>query len=83
MDKPKLVNCTPQDVTKTLKKLGGFSLDEEASRHIGVKHIASGKKSTIPRTKPVNKHLLKDFVEDYLVKELGYSEEEIFKHLWC
>lgn len=83
MDRPKLVNCTPQDIIKTLKKLGGFSLDEGAAKHIGVKHIASGKKSTIPRTKPVNKHLLKDFLEDYLVKELGYSEEEIFKHLWC
>ena len=82
MDKPKLVNCAPQDIIKTLKKLGGFSLDEGA-KHIIIIHISSGKKSTIPRAKPVNKHLLKDFVEDYLVKELGYLEEDIFKHLWC
>ncbi len=83
MDRPKLVNCTPQDVIKTLKKLGGFFVDEAASKHIIVKHIASGKKSTIPRERPVNKHLLRDFIEDYLVKDLGYSEEEIYKHLWC
>lgn len=83
MDRPKLANCAPQDIIKALKKLGGFSLDEGAAKHISVKHIATGKKSTIPRAKPVNKHLLKDFVEDYLIRELGYSEKDIFKHLWC
>lgn len=82
MDKPKLTNCTPQDIIKTLKKLGGFFVDEGA-KHIIIIHTASGKKSTIPRTKPVNRNLLKDFVEDYLIKELGYSEKDIFKHLWC
>lgn len=83
MDRPKLANCMPQDVVKTLKKLGGFFVDEAGSKHIIVKHIASGKKSTIPRTKPVDRNLLKDLVEDYLVKELGYSEKDIYKHLWC
>jgi predicted RNA binding protein YcfA (HicA-like mRNA interferase family) len=83
MDIPKLANCMPQDVIKALKKLGGFSVDEAGSKHIIVKHTASGKKSTIPREKPVNKNLLRDFVEDYLVKELGYLEKDIYKHLWC
>ncbi len=82
MDKPKLVNCTPQDILKALKKLGGFSVNEGA-KHIIIAHIISGKKSTIPRSKPVNKNLLKDFVEDYLVKELRYLEQEIFTYLWC
>lgn len=82
MDKPKLVNCMPQDVIKALKKLGGFFVNEGA-RHIIIKHILSGKKSTIPRTKPVNKNLLKDFVKDYLVRELSFLEENIYKHLWC
>jgi predicted RNA binding protein YcfA (HicA-like mRNA interferase family) len=82
MDKPKLINCTPNDVIKALKKLGGFLVDEGA-KHIIIIHKISGKKSTIPRSKPVNKNLLKDFVEDYLVKELGYSEKEIYDHLWC
>ena len=81
METPKLVNCTPNDVIKTLKKLGGFFVNE--SKHIIIIHKATGKKSTIPRTKPVNRNLLKDFIEDYLVKELGYSEEDIYKHLWC
>ena len=82
MGRPKLANCTPNDVIKALKKLGGFSV-EEGARHIIIIHTASGKKSTIPRAKPVNRNLLKDFVEDYLIKELGYSEKGIFKHLWC
>lgn len=72
----------PDDVIKTLKKLGGFFVNEGA-KHIIILHTVSGKKSTIPRTKPVNRNLLKDFIEDYLVKELGYSEKNIFKYLWC
>ena len=82
MDRPKLTNCTPYDVIKTLKKLGGFFVNE-GSKHIIIAHTASGKKSTIPRTKPVNRNLLKDFIEDYLVKELKYQESEIYKYLWC
>lgn len=81
METPKLVNCTPGDVIKALKKLGGFSVSE--SKHIIIIHIKTGKKSTIPRSKPVNRNLLKDFIEDYLVKELGYSEKDIYKHFWC
>ena len=82
MDRPKLTNCTPDDVIKTLKKLGGFFVSE-GSKHIIIIHNTSGKKSTIPRAKPVNRNLLKDFIEDYLIKELGYSEKDIFTYLWC
>jgi len=81
METPKLASCTSNDVIKALKKLGGFSVSE--SKHIIIIHIKTGKKSTIPRSKPVNRNLLKDFVEDYLVKELGYSKADIYKHLWC
>jgi len=81
--KPKLANCSPKDVIKTLKKLGDFSIKKGASKHIRIKHIKTGKTSTIPRGNPINRNLLKDFIEDYLVKELGYSEEEIYKYLWC
>jgi len=81
MDRPKLTNCSPEDIIKTLKKLGGFSVGE--SKHYIIKHNATGKKSTIPRKKPINRNLLKDFIDDYLIKELGYSEKDIFKHLWC
>ena len=81
-DKPKLAACTPEDVFKALKKLGGFSF-YEGSRHTKVTHIKTGKSSTIPRHSIVNKNLLRDFVEDFLVKDLKYSEEEIFENLWC
>lgn len=81
MDSPKLAICSPQDIIKTLKKLGGFLISE--GRHINIKHIKTGKCSTLPRSSPINRHLLKDFIEDYLVKELGYSEKDIYKHLWC
>ena len=80
--KPKLVNCSPNNIIKALNKLGAFTIIQGAN-HIKIKHNETGKSSTIPRHTLINKHLLKDFVEDYLVKELGYIEKEIYKYLWC
>lgn len=82
MDKPKLAQCTPDGVTKALKKLGGLKI-EEGKKHTKITHIKTGKCSTIPRHGTVNRNLMKDFVEDFLVKELGYTEKEIYKYLWC
>ena len=81
-NKPKLANCSPSDITKVLKKLGDFNITE-GSNHTKVKHIATGKSSTVPRHNPVNKHLMRAFVKDYLVKELKYTEKDIYKVLWC
>jgi hypothetical protein len=81
-NEPKLASCAPSDVFKALKKIGGFSFYEGA-KHTKVIHMATGKSSTIPRHGIVNRHLLKDFVEDYLVKDIGLTKEEIYKHLWC
>lgn len=80
--RPKLANCSHREVVKALNRLGAFKI-AEGSNHIKVTHRKTGKFSTIPRHSPINKHLLKDFVEDYLVKELGYLQEEIYKYLWC
>jgi len=80
--KPKLVNCSSKDVRHALKKLGEFFITE-GTKHIKITHKPTNKNSTLPRSSPINKHLMKDFVEDYLVKEIGYSEEEIYKYLWC
>ena len=81
MDKPKLADCSVNEVLRTLKKLGGFSISEGA-KHIRVEY-KNGKPSTIPRGTPVNRNLMKDFVEDYLIKDCGFSEKEVYKHLWC
>ena len=81
-DKPKLASCTPDDVFRALKKLGGFKF-KNGAKHTKVIHIASSKTSTIPRQARVNRHLLRDFVEDYLVKDVGLKEDDIYKHLWC
>ena len=80
MDRPKLADCSVSEVLRALKRLGGFSVSE------GAKHIRvafEDKSSTIPRTTPINRHLMKDFVEDYLVQGCGFSESDIYKHLWC
>ena len=81
--KPKLAACTPDDVFNALNKLGGFSITFESSKHTKVTHVATGHASTIPRHSPVNRGLLKDFVEDFLVGKCGLTENEIYKHLWC
>ena len=80
--KPKLANCKPEDVWQVLKKIGGFK-DKQGTRHNKVEHIATGHCSEIPRHSPINRALLKDFVEDYLVGKCGLSEEEVYKHLRC
>ena len=82
-NKPKLSNCSPKDVFKTLKKLGGFEIIKSGAKHTTIKHISSGKKSTIPRHNPIDRNLLKDFVDDYLIEELGFSEDDVYKYLWC
>ncbi|NQU84045.1 MAG: hypothetical protein HQ536_05035 [Parcubacteria group bacterium] len=82
INKPKLANCSPRDVFKALRKLGDFKI-KEGAKHSKIIYISSGKASVLPRHKIINKHLLKDFVEDYLVKELDYSEKEIYKYLRC
>ena len=80
--KPKLANSSPNDVFRALKKLGAFEISE-GGRHTKIIHTKSGMGSTIPRHNPINKNLLKSFVKEYLIKELNYLEEEIYKYLWC
>jgi len=82
-NKPKLTSCTPEDVFGALRKLGGFEIVYDGAKHTKVRHVPTGKASTIPRTSPINKHLLRDFVEKFLVESCGIEEEEVYKHLWC
>ena len=80
---PKLANCKPNDVFSALNKIGGFRIVFESAKHTKIVHIKSGKSSTIPRHSCINRHLMKGFVDDYLVKELGLTKEEIYRYLWC
>jgi hypothetical protein len=79
---PKLTNCTPVDVFRALNKLGGFKIIE-GSLHTKVVHLATGKSSTIPRHGKVNRYLLRDFIDNYLCRDLEISKKEIYKYLWC
>ncbi|MEK7565358.1 MAG: hypothetical protein AAB501_03940 [Patescibacteria group bacterium] len=81
--KPKLVACTPEDVFGAIKKLGGFKILFESAKHTKLVHIKTGQAFTIPRHSPVNKHMLRDFVEKFLVGVCKLDEKEIYKHLWC
>lgn len=80
--KPKLVNCKPEDVWSALNKIGGFR-DKKGSKHGKVEHIATGHCSTIPRHSPINRSLLQDFIDDYVIGKCGVSPDEIYAHLKC
>ena len=82
-DKPKLASCTPEDVFGAIKKLGGFEIRFESAKHTKLIHIATGRAFTIPRHSPVNKYLLKDFVEKFLCGVCHFDEKEIYRYLWC
>ena len=79
---PKLASCTPDDVFNSLKKVGSFVFFEGA-KHTKVTHVPTGRSSTIPRHGVIKRQLMKNFVEDFLVKECGIDTEELFKYLWC
>ena len=83
MNYPKLASCSPDDIERTLRKLGGFVFKKSGSKHLKITHNNTGKAWMIPRRVPIKKGLMWDFVRSYLQKELRLSEEEIFKHLWC
>lgn len=80
---PPLKNCSPDDVFSLVRKLGGLKIKLGGGKHHKITHISSGKVYTIPRRTPINSHLLRDFVKEYLVEILRFSEKEIYKHLWC
>lgn len=78
----KFNNCSPDDVFRLFRKLGGFYV-KEGGKHTKVTHIESGKATLIPRAKKVNRHLLNDVIDKYLIEELGYKREDITKNLTC
>lgn len=81
--KPKKINdCTPENVVSMFNRLGGFSV-VEGRKHIKVKHDTTGMATMIPRKKRVNPHLLRDIIEDFLVRDLGFDEEAVYKKLKC
>ena len=81
--KPSLKNCSWNEIIKAVRKLEGLIVDEGATNHAQIKHEKTGGKFPIPRNNPVDSYIVKDFVKNFLVKERGYSEKEIYKHLWC
>lgn len=58
-------------------------MQKPGTKHGKIEHMATGHCSEIPRHTPINKYLLRDFVEDYLVRKCGLTEEHVYSHLWC
>lgn len=83
MDYPKLNDCSPRDIEKALRKLGGFSMIQSGHKHVKFVHITTQKAWMIPRHTPLKKGLVWDFVRSYLQKEIKLTEKQIFGVLWC
>ena len=82
-DRPKLANCSFRDIQQACRKLGGCEITT-ASKHTNkIIHIASQRAFVISGKKPLKKGLVWDFVRSFLQGTCGFSEQEIFKVLWC
>ena len=77
-----LKDCAPGAVLSMFDRLGGF-VTKEGAKHTKVTHVATGKATTIPRHKRVNGHLLRDVIEDYLIRDLGFDEDTVYAALKC
>lgn len=81
-ERPPLVNCSPDDVWRAVKKLGEF-VEKPGTKHGKIEHTPTKHCSVVPRHNPVNKNIMRDFVEDYLVGKCGFKLEEVYNVLWC
>ncbi len=76
-------NCSPRNVFVMFNKLGGFKI-KECAKHTKVTHLESGKATTIPRAKKIDRYLLEqNVIQGFLIDDLGFSWEDIFNTLDC
>lgn len=78
--RPKLTNCTPDDLIAMFRRLGGFSI-KEGGKHTRITHILSGKATIIARHSRVDPHIARSIINHYLIADLGYDREKIYKNL--
>lgn len=83
MDYPKFANCSFRDFERACKKLGGFTVTKAGKHVIKITNVATQKATVVPSSKPLKRGLVWDFVRSFLQGVCGFSEEEIFKVLWC
>jgi len=83
VDKPKLADCSPAEILKALKKLGGFTFERGSAKHMKVIHSKTGFPFIIPRHSVCDRNLVKDMADEFLIKKCGYTKEHIYRYLWC
>ena len=72
-----------QNFTNPKRRLGGFSIVKAGKHVIKITHITTQKATVVPSSKPLKRGLVWDFVRSFLQGVCGFSEQEIFKVLWC
>ena len=78
--KPKLTNCTPDDFIAMFRRLGGFSI-KEGGKHTKITHILSGRATIIARHSRIDPNIARAIVNNYLVRDLKCSKDEIYLNL--
>ena len=78
--KLKLTNCTPYDLISMFRRLGGFSINE-GGKHTKITHLSTGKVTIIARHSRVDPYIAKSIVNNFAIRELGYSEKDVLKCL--
>ena len=76
----KLTNCTPYDLIAMFRRLGGFSI-KEGGKHTKITHISSGKATIIARHSRVDPNIARSIINNFLVKGLKYSKDDVYKNL--
>ena len=81
-DQRKFNDCKPQDVIRLFSSLHDFEIDE-GGKHTKVTHVKSGKTTTVPRHARVNPHIVRDIVNKYVIRDLGYDRQRVLTLLDC
>jgi hypothetical protein len=80
--RPKLTNCTPDDLVALFRRLGGFSI-KEGGKHTKITHIKTGKATIIARHSRVDPNIAKSIIYGFIIRDLGYDTEKVYTNLKC
>ena len=83
MDEPSFANCSVREICSALGRLGGFQCVSGAKHTIKVKHPSLERPFPLPDHGTVNKNIVKNLVNNILIRQLGIPAETVYKELWC
>jgi len=83
MDKPPFTNCSANQICSALGRLGEFQCLRGGKHTIKVKHSFFARPFPLPDHGAVNSNIVKNLVNNILIRKLGIPAEKVYKELWC